>query len=195
MKSRAILLAAAAAVVVVTVLAMGERPTVSKPADAVPAKAEPARPRPPASDSQAPTWAMAPRPSETPPPYEPPSPGAAAAATGGIPPHLMFAPTSLADRVAALARQVDSGSGGEPYELYSLLNECAVTPQRLALSTGCVSGGDCGPPQQRLERYQQTLAACQQVPADMVARRQQYLDLAAARGDPRAQQARQQLGR
>ena len=113
---------------------------------------------------------------------EPPAPAA-----GGAP-----LPETLGERAKTLAGRVEAGQRGEAYELYSLLNECAVAPQRLAISTGCVSGGDCTPPPQRMARYQDTLAACQDVPADLVARRQQYLDLAAGQGDPRALLARQQ---
>lgn len=195
MKARTALLGAIAVVAVAAGIAIANRAaspgtnaTAPPPADKPAPAPRATDPRPAASPGTEPAVAHGPfvfaprRPVDG---SEPPAPAA-----GGAP-----FPESLGERAKALAGRVDSGQRGEAYELYSLLNECAVAPQRLAISTGCVSGGDCTPPQQRMTRYQDTLAACQDVPADLVARRQQYLDLAAGQGDPRAPPARQQPGR
>jgi hypothetical protein len=192
LKTRTLILAAIAAAVVVTVLATGGRPPANPAADAaakVNATTERRAPNAPAS--QGPAWRLSPRASETvPPAHAPFASGAIVPAEAG--PELAYAPATLPDRIATLARQVDSGSGGDPYELFSMLNECALAPHRLAMSPGCGTAGDCGPSQQRLARYQETFAACNRLPPDLIGRRQQYLDLAASRGDPRAALVRQQ---
>lgn len=149
----------------------------------------------------APTWTLSPRrhsPDAPPATAQPMAPGAPAQAAAvlqdvGVP--VPFSPQELPERVRQLLRQANALAPGQAYELFSLLNECAVAPQRLAISTGCVSGGDCAPSPQRLARYQDTITACRDIPADLVARRNQYLDMAAAQGDTRAQNLRAQQPR
>jgi len=154
---------------------------------------------PPRATEVAPTWSLSPRRHSPDAPAETaPVPGAAGQAAAvlqdaGVP--VPFTPRELPERVRQLLRQGNALAPSQAYELFSLLNECAVAPQRLAISSGCVSGGDCTPSPQRTARYQDTITACRDIPVDLVARRNQYLDMAAAQGDTRAQSLRAQQPR
>jgi hypothetical protein len=163
----------------------------ARPGTPISSPAAPASQAPRGSEV-APTWSLSPRRHSPDAPSLPPQ---AAAVLQDAAPAVPFTPENLPERVRQLVRQGNALAPGQAYELFSLLNECAVAPQRLAISAGCVSGGDCAPPPQRMARYQDTIAACREIPADLVARRNQYLDMAAAQGDTRAQNLRAQQPR
>lgn len=145
-----------------------ERPDVSAPVPG--ASRGPTPPTsPPAGTQNPPGITQAPLGSA---PAAPPAPPFAP-----VPVDVPYTHATLHDRVATLARQVDSGDTRGAAELARLLDECAGAPHRMAIWGGCgTRGREC---EAQATRYREILESCRNVPYDLVERRQQFRDLAA----------------
>lgn len=96
----------------------------------------------------------------------------------GGPVEAPYTPATLHDRVALLARQIESGDTRGAAELANLLGECAGAPHRLGVWGGCgTRGTDCEPTAQ-VQRYREIAESCRNVPYDLIQRRQEFRDLA-----------------